>query len=243
VTGVTRPITKHNVLVKDVRDLARTMHEAFHIARTGRPGPVVVDIAVDATMAKLEEDVSQEMDLPGYKPCLTGNPRQIRLAAEAINAAERPVLYVGGGVILSNAVTELRALIAKTRIPVTTTLLGLGAVDEDDELSLRMLGMHGSAAANYAVQDSDCLIAVGARFEDRVTCNVATSSTSTSIRPASARMSRWIFPWWAMPGTSWPNCWNTPSPRIVRPGWRKSPTGRSASPSSTRPPAASVRRR
>ena len=181
VTGVTRPITKHNVLVKDVRDLGRVIHEAFHIARTGRPGPVVVDIAVDATLAKLEEDVSQEMDLPGYKPCLVGNPRQIRLAAEAINASERPVLYVGGGVILSNAAEELRALIAKARIPVTTTLLGLGAVDENDELALRMLGMHGSAPANYAVQDSDCLIAVGARFEDRVTGNVATFASKARV--------------------------------------------------------------
>ncbi len=181
VTGVTRPITKHNVLVKDVRDLARTVHEAFHIASTGRPGPVLVDIAVDATIAKLEEETSSEIDLPGYKPCITGNPRQIKLAADAINASQRPVLYVGGGVILANAVDELRSLVAKFRIPATTTLLALGAVDEDDELAMRMLGMHGSACANYAVQDSDCLIAVGARFEDRVTGNVATFAPKAKI--------------------------------------------------------------
>jgi acetolactate synthase I/II/III large subunit len=181
VTGITRPITKHNALVKDVRDLGRIMREAFHIASTGRPGPVLVDIAVDATAAKLPEGASMEIDLPGYKPCMVGNYRQIKMAAEAINQSERPVFYVGGGVIISGATEALRALIAKARIPTTTTLMGLGAVDETDPLSLQMLGMHGSAAANFAVQDSDCLIAVGARFEDRVTGNVATFAPKAKV--------------------------------------------------------------
>jgi acetolactate synthase-1/2/3 large subunit len=174
ITGITRPITKHNFLVTRVEDLGRTVKEAFYIARTGRPGPVVVDIAVDATVAKPEKEPDMEPNLPGYKPRGGGHVRQIRAAAETINAAERPVLYVGGGVIISGASDELRALAAKGRLPVTTTLLGLGAVDETDDLSLKMLGMHGTAYANYAVQECDCLIAVGARFDDRVTGKVET---------------------------------------------------------------------
>jgi len=172
MTGITRPITKHNFLVKRVEDLGRTIREAFHIARTGRPGPVLVDIAVDAQINRLEQQPPLEMDLPGYKPRTTGHDRQIKTAAEAINAAERPVLYVGGGVILANASDVLRAVAEKGNIPVTTTLLGLGAFDESNPLALQMLGMHGSAAANYAVQECDCLIAVGARFDDRVTGKV-----------------------------------------------------------------------
>jgi len=181
VTGVTRPVTKHNVLVKDVADLGRVVREAFHIATTGRPGPVVVDIAVDATVATLGDGSSMEMHLPGYRSRVTGHQRQIKAAAAAINAAARPVLYVGGGVIIAEAAESLRALAAKGKIPVTTTLLGLGAVDESDPLSLRMLGMHGLAGANYAVQECDCLIAVGARFDDRVTGNVATFAPKAKI--------------------------------------------------------------
>jgi len=173
VTGVTRPITKHNFLVKRAEDLGRVVREAFYIARTGRPGPVVVDIAVDATVARLEEAPELELALPGYKPRMTGNVRQIKAAAEAINASQRPVLYVGGGVIISGASEALRAIVEKGRIPVTTTLLGLGAVDETHPLAMRMLGMHGSVTSNYAVQESDCLIAVGARFDDRVTGDLA----------------------------------------------------------------------
>jgi len=173
VTGVTRPITKHNFLVKRAEDLGRVVREAFYIARTGRPGPVVVDIAVDATVARLEEAPELELALPGYRPRMTGNVRQIKAAAEAINASQRPVLYVGGGVIISGASEALRAIVEKGRIPVTTTLLGLGAVDETHPLAMRMLGMHGSVTSNYAVQESDCLIAVGARFDDRVTGDLA----------------------------------------------------------------------
>ncbi len=168
-TGITRPITKHNMLVKRPEELGRAVREAFYVARTGRPGPVLVDIAVDATMAKLEAEPDLEPDLPGYKPHVKGHIRQIKAAAEAINGAERPVLYVGGGVVMCDGAEALRAVAKKGNLPVTTTLLGLGAFDESEPLSLRMLGMHGSAAANYAVQECDCLVAVGARFDDSVT--------------------------------------------------------------------------
>ncbi len=181
VTGITRPITKHNALVKRVEDLGRALKEAYYIARTGRPGPVVVDIAVDATTDRLSDEPNLTMNLPGYKPRMVGHTRQILAAAAAINAAQRPVLYVGGGVILSGATEILRALAHKARIPVTTTLLGLGTFDETDELALRMLGMHGSAAANYAVQDCDLLISVGARFDDRVTGDVRTFAPKAKI--------------------------------------------------------------
>ena len=181
MTGITRPITKHNFMVKRLEDLGRIVREAFHIARTGRPGPVLVDIPVDVQITKLTAEPNLEMNLPGYKPRAVGHIRQIKMAAEAINAAQRPVLYVGGGTIISGATDALRAIAAKGRIPVTTTLLGLGAFDETDPLALQMLGMHGSAAANYAVQDADCLIAVGARFDDRVTGNVATFAANATI--------------------------------------------------------------
>jgi len=180
-TGITRPITKHNVLVKRPDELGRAVREAFYVARTGRPGPVLIDIAVDATMATLEAEPDLEPDLPGYKPHVKGHIRQIKAAAEAINAAERPVLYVGGGVVMSDGSEALRAVAKKGNLPVTTTLLGLGAVDESDPLSLRMLGMHGSATANYAVQECDCLVAVGARFDDRVTGKVETFAPNAKI--------------------------------------------------------------
>ena len=168
-TGITRPVTKYNVLVKDVKDLPRVIHEAFYIARTGRPGPVLVDLPKDVQVGKSTSPAAFELNLPGYKPRVRGHTRQIELAAEAINQAKRPVLYVGGGVILSNAAEELRTLARKANIPVTTTLMAMGAFDETDPLALHMLGMHGSAYANYSVQYSDLLIAVGARFDDRVT--------------------------------------------------------------------------
>ena len=168
-TGITRPITKHNYLVKDVRDLARIVKEAFHIARTGRPGPVVIDLPVDVTIADHDGEVDRTIRLPGYKPRTEGHPRQIKMAAKAINESERPVLYVGGGVITSGASAELFALAETAHLPVTMTLMGLGAFPGDHPLALGMLGMHGTATANYAVMESDLLIAVGARFDDRVT--------------------------------------------------------------------------
>jgi acetolactate synthase-1/2/3 large subunit len=183
VVGVTRPVTKHNVLVKDVNELPRVVREAYHVARTGRPGPVLIDLPKDVQVKPLLVADNGELDLPGYRPRTKGNPRQIKLAADAINAAQRPVLYVGGGVVSSGASDELRELARKGNIPVTTTLLGLGAFDEigDNKLALHMLGMHGSAYANYAVQGSDCLIAVGARFDDRVTGKLETFAPHAKI--------------------------------------------------------------
>ena len=173
-TGITRPISKHNYLVKDVADIARILREAFYIARTGRPGPVVVDLPVDLSIAEFDEDLAAnaEIDLPGYRPCYEGNARQIKMAAEAINAAEKPVLYVGGGVITAGATEDVLALARKANIPATTTLMAMGAFPETDPLALEMLGMHGTVYANYAVTESDLLIAVGARFDDRVTGKV-----------------------------------------------------------------------
>ncbi len=173
-TGITRPITKHNVIIKDVNELQQALREAFYIAKTGRPGPVLIDIPVDVEVNKCQLKPLTEISLPGYKPQTKGNYRQIKMAADEINKSEKPVLYVGGGVISANAADELRAFAIKANLPVTMTLMGLGAYDQTRPESLDMLGMHGTAYANYAVQDCDLLIAVGARFDDRVTGKVKT---------------------------------------------------------------------
>ncbi|MGD0078452.1 MAG: biosynthetic-type acetolactate synthase large subunit [Sedimentisphaerales bacterium] len=180
-TGITRPVSKYNCIVKDVNDLARTVKEAFYIASTGRPGPVVVDLPVDVQVAKTTYDPNVEMKLPGYRVRTKGHSRQIAMAAEAINKSEKPVLYVGGGVIIANASDELRALAKKAHIPVTMTLLALGSYDQTEPESLDMLGMHGSAYANYAVQECDLLIAVGARFDDRVTGKVKSFAPHSKV--------------------------------------------------------------
>jgi len=169
VTGITRPISKHNYLVKDIRDLPRVVKEAFHIASTGRPGPVVIDIPVDVSISKGTLPGEIEMDLPGYSPTIEGNHRQIARAAEVLNASERPVVIAGGGVVASGASEELREVCRKGEVPVTTTLMGLGTFPEDDALSLHMLGMHGTVYANRAVQECDVLFSIGARFDDRIT--------------------------------------------------------------------------
>jgi len=169
VTGITRPITKHNYLVKDIKELARVVKEAFYIASTGRPGPVVIDLPVDVTTDTWDGDIPEKVDLPGYKPAYEGNMRQIKITAEAINRSKRPVVYAGGGVISSNSSKQLIELAEKANLPVNTTLLALGAFPEDNELALGMLGMHGTVPANYAVHESDLLIAIGARFDDRIT--------------------------------------------------------------------------
>ncbi len=180
-TGITRPITKHNSIIKDVKDLERTVREAFYIASTGRPGPVLIDLPVDVEVSKYAGNGKVETNLRGYKVRPKGHARQISTAAEAINKSERPVLYVGGGVIIANAAEELRALAEKAHLPVTMTLLGLGSIDQRHPESLDMLGMHGSAYANYAVQESDLLIAVGARFDDRVTGKLSTFAPNAKI--------------------------------------------------------------
>ena len=180
-TGITRPVTKYNSIVKNIKDLERTVREAFHIASTGRPGPVLVDLPVDVSVAKWPCNGKAAIDLPGYRIRTKGHARQISMAAEAINKAERPVLYVGGGVIIANAAEELRIFAEKAHLPVTMTLLGLGSYDQRKPESLDMLGMHGSAYANYAVQECDLLIAIGARFDDRVTGKVATFAPKAKI--------------------------------------------------------------
>jgi len=169
ITGITRPITKHNYLVEDVNDLARIIKEAFHIASTGRPGPVLVDIPSDIQQKETEFVYPDKVDIRGYNPTYEGHPGQIKRAAKAITESKRPILYVGGGTISSEASEEVRELATKCEIPVTTTLLGLGAFPQDHPLSLGMLGMHGTAYANHSIMESDLIIAVGARFDDRVT--------------------------------------------------------------------------
>jgi acetolactate synthase-1/2/3 large subunit len=173
IVGITRPCTKHNYLVKDIRDLARTIKEAFYIAGSGRPGPVVVDLPKDVQQAEHTFKFPETVELRGYKPTIRGNPRQIERVIEAIENSERPLFYVGGGVQWSGAAPELQQLARGLGIPVTETLMALGSMPASDPLRLGMLGMHGSYATNTAVCNTDCLIAIGARFDDRVTGRVA----------------------------------------------------------------------
>jgi len=180
-TGITRPVTKYNCIVKDVKEIRRIIKESFYIASTGRPGPVLVDIPVDVSVAKHSDDGQVEMKLPGYRVQTKGHGRQIAMAAQAINQSEQPLLYVGGGIVSANASEELRALAEKAHLPVTMTLLGLGTFDQNRPESLDMLGMHGTAYANYAVQECDLLIAVGARFDDRVTGKIKTFAPKAKI--------------------------------------------------------------
>jgi len=169
ITGITLPITKNNYLVKDIKDLAKTIKEAFHIATTGRPGPVLIDLPKNVQVNKTKFNYPENVHLKGYKPTVEGNKGQISNAAKMIGESRKPVIYVGGGVVISGAEAELYRLAELTLCPVTTTLMGKGAFPETHPMSLGMLGMHGTRAANYAVSECDLLIAVGARFDDRVT--------------------------------------------------------------------------
>ncbi|HTP41608.1 MAG TPA: biosynthetic-type acetolactate synthase large subunit [Nitrospiria bacterium] len=169
IVGISRSCTKYNFLVKDVADLARTIKEAFYIATTGRPGPVLVDLPKDVSMAKTDFVYPESVYIRGYNPTYKGNRWQIKQAAEAILKAKKPILYIGGGVINSNGAEEVRELAELTQVPVTMTLMGLGGFPGTHPLSLGMLGMHGSYATNMAVHHCDLLIAVGSRFDDRVT--------------------------------------------------------------------------
>src|SRR5689334_17606751 len=169
IRGITMPITKHSYLVTNPDEIPRVVAEAFHIASTGRPGPVLVDIAKDALQNATTFNWPHELALPGYRPTTRPHGKQVREAAKLIAEAERPVLYVGGGVIKADAASELAALVALTRIPVVTTLMARGAFPDSHELHLGMPGMHGSVAAVGALQKSDLLITLGARFDDRVT--------------------------------------------------------------------------
>src|SRR5947208_12584105 len=179
--GITRPCTKHNFLVKDGKDLPMIVREAFHIAATGRPGPVHVDLPKDVLVKEAEFVWPDKVSLRSYNPTYEGHPGQIKRAASALLRARRPVLYVGGGAISSDAHGELRRLAELTEIPVTTTLMGLGAFPSEHPLSLGMLGMHGTYSANMAVHDSDVLVAVGARFDDRVTGRVDAFAPNAEI--------------------------------------------------------------
>lgn len=179
--GISRSCTKHNYLVTDASDLARVLKEAFYIAASGRPGPVHVDIPKDVTAQIAKFDYSQELHLETYKPHTKGNPRQIKKAMEAIAHAKRPLFYLGGGVINANAAHEVRELVHATKIPAVETFMARGVLSYDDELLISMLGMHGSYAANMAMSETDLVIALGARFDDRVTGKLSEFAKNAQI--------------------------------------------------------------
>lgn len=186
ITGITMPITKNNYLVKNVKELPKILREAFHVASTGRKGPVLVDVPKDIQTAEIdfkefEEIYNSFTAVEGYSPTYEGHPKQIKMAAKYIEKAEKPLILAGAGVIRSRATEELKELAEKNQIPVAMTLLGLGAIPADNELSLAMLGMHGTVAANYAVYESDLIIAVGMRFDDRVTGKLETFAPNAKI--------------------------------------------------------------
>src|SRR5437660_2956436 len=167
--GITMPIVKHSFMIQHPLEIPRTIHEAFHLARTGRPGPVVVDIPQDLSRAEINYEPVTDVHLPGYQPTTEGNQKQIRLAAKALANARRPVIYAGGGVVSADASAELTELATADRFPVTCTVMGLGAFPAPHEQWLGMLGMHGTRAANYAMDEADLICAIGARFDDRIT--------------------------------------------------------------------------
>ena len=178
-TGVSLPITKHNYLVMSAADIPRVIKEAFHIASTGRPAPVLIDIPKDVFTEEAEFVYPDKVDLPGYKPTLDGHPNQIRKAAKLIESAQRPVILAGHGVILSRAYEELKELAEKAQIPVVTTLLGISGFPDDHVLCVGMPGMHGMAYASLAIEQADVLIALGMRFDDRITGNPAAFATGS----------------------------------------------------------------
>jgi len=173
VFGVTMPVVKHSYLVRDVKDLSRVVKEAFHIASTGRPGPVLVDLPKDVVSQEWEEDFSSDLDLPGYKVLKSGDSENIKKISELLSKSVRPLLYVGAGAVISRASKQVLELAETLQAPVTTTLLGKGAFSEKHELSVGMLGMHGTAYANKAVVNCDLIMAIGARWDDRITGKVS----------------------------------------------------------------------
>jgi len=180
ITGITMPITKHSYLLRSARDIPRVFREAFYIASTGRPGPVLIDLPRDVTVEEMEF-TWPEVHLPGYNPSIKAHEMQVKRAAAALMEAQRPVIYVGGGVKYAEAHQELRELARRLNAPVTTTLMGVGTFPEDDPLSLGMLGMHGTKYANLAIQESDLILAVGARFDDRVTGKISSFAPLAKI--------------------------------------------------------------
>jgi len=181
ITGITLPITKHSFLVNSAEEIPQTIKEAFYIASTGRPGPVLVDIPKDAQTGTVRFEYPKRVHLPGYQPTYEGHPRQIKRAAAIIAEADRPVIYVGGGAKLSGAVEEVRILAECIAAPVAMTLMAMGTLPAEHPLSLGMLGMHGTKYANYAVTESDLIIAIGARFDDRVTGKIASFAPNAKI--------------------------------------------------------------
>jgi len=173
ITGITLPITKHNYLVLDVNSLAAVVKQSFHLARTGRPGPVLIDIPRDIFMEQTDFLYPSKVDLPGYKPTLQGHPTQIKKAAKAMNEAARPLIIAGRGVVISRAYDELKQLAETAQIPVVTTLLGIGCFPESHILNYGMVGMHGMAYANMAITHADLIVAIGMRFDDRVTGKIS----------------------------------------------------------------------
>ncbi|HWH45033.1 MAG TPA: biosynthetic-type acetolactate synthase large subunit [Thermoleophilaceae bacterium] len=169
ITGMTLPVVKHSILIQDPRDIPQAIHEAFHIARTGRPGPVLVDVPQDLSRADIPYTPVDGVTLPGYQPTVEGNAKQIKLAAKALAHARRPVIYAGGGVVNAEASKELVEFCTADRFPVTCTLMGLGAFPASHDQWLGMLGMHGTRTANYSMDEADLICAVGARFDDRIT--------------------------------------------------------------------------
>src|ERR687889_1845746 len=167
--GITMPIVKHSFMIQHPTEIPRVVHEAFHIARTGRPGPVLIDMPTDLTRAEIDYKPVGDVRLPGYQPTTEGNSKQIRLAAKALANARRPVIYAGGGVVNADASAELTELALMDRLPVTCTLMGLGAFPAPHPQWLGMLGMHGTRTANYAMDEADLIVAIGARFDDRIT--------------------------------------------------------------------------
>jgi len=181
ITGITAPITKHNYLVKNIKDLPGIIKEAFYIASTGRPGPVLIDIPTDVQNALIDEQTKGEISLPGYKPTIKGNLKQIREAAKKIYQSKKPVIFSGGGVVSSNASNLLREFADYAKIPVITTLLGKGSYPEDKELSLGMAGMHGLRYANMAFVNTDLIIGIGVRFDDRITGKLSEFAKNAEI--------------------------------------------------------------
>ncbi|NTU71316.1 MAG: biosynthetic-type acetolactate synthase large subunit [Coriobacteriia bacterium] len=181
ITGITLPITKHNYLVKDPADLPAVIKEAFHIASTGRPGPVLIDLPIDVSRGELDFEYPETVHLPGYKPTTKGHSRQIKQAAGLIAKARRPLLYAGGGVLAGEGTKELKELAELMQIPVVTTLMGKGAFPEDHHLWIGMPGMHGAKYTNYTITETDLLIAVGVRFDDRVTGKLSSFASKAKI--------------------------------------------------------------
>ena len=179
--GITMPVTKHNWLISDAQDIPRVVREAFHVATTGRPGPVLIDLPKDVANAPMDWYWPEKVDMPGYKPNVKGHPRQIKDAAKLINEARQPVIYAGGGIILADATNQLRALAELTGIPAVTTLMGRGALPDEHPLCLGMPGMHGNYTAVTAMQKADLLITLGARFDDRVTGKVSSFAPDAKV--------------------------------------------------------------